>query len=59
MLLDRAATPYSQSCAATTLTKMISKPCTALPVDKRLDIKLRLKNIFSKIKELQNSKLEY
>jgi len=39
LLLDRASTPYSQSCAATTLTKLISKPSSTLPIEKRIEIK--------------------
>ena len=39
MLLERGTTPYSQSCATTTLVKLVSRPSTTLEIQKRIDIK--------------------
>ncbi|KAJ8026013.1 Exportin-7 [Holothuria leucospilota] len=39
MLLERANSPYAQLLAASTLTKLVSRTTTVLPLEQRIDIK--------------------
>ncbi|CAH1784527.1 unnamed protein product, partial [Owenia fusiformis] len=54
LLLERGNSPYAQLLAATTLTKLISRPNIVLPLDQRLDIRNYVLNYLATRPKLAN-----